>query len=474
VAEIIISTEIKGEPLDVGYLSVASSPNDEHGLRFHYDIDFVRHGYAIDPALPLDTSPYELRRLPLAVVDAMPDAWGELLLQAAERYDARDNGRDARQLTAAACLVAASDATRQGALRFRTEPEGPFLAGEVTIPSMVRLDGLRKAAEEVETNPDASQQAVQRLLESGASALGGARPKAAVIDDHGGLWLAKFSRLGDRHDVPLWEMVALDIAENAGLVVPERRLLALGDHRALVVRRFDRTEEGRRRGYASLRTLMGPRELGGLRDYSDRGIGGRLRRQSIRAQEDLQRLWRQAALNLLINNTDNHLGNHGLLREAQGWTLAPVFDLDPNPDTRTDFATHYNGAANRSTGLRGLLSMATGLGIDDDRARGILDEVHQAVAEWDTLAHEQGATNDEVSLFADTFTGLDEEVRRVVSPAHSAPVRSEARERSPGVRAQPRSVETAGHPARFHTRTLNQDQQPGGSPHCMPTVMPRE
>jgi serine/threonine-protein kinase HipA len=172
------------------------------------------------------------------------------------------------------------------------------------------------------------------------------------------------------------------------------------------VRRFDRIEEGRRRGYASLRTLMGPRELGGLRDYSDLGIGGRLRRQPIRAQEDLQRLWRQAALNLLINNTDNHLGNHGLLRGVQGWTLAPVFDLDPNPGTCTDFATHYNGAANRSTGLRGLLSMAPGLGIGDDRARGILDEVHQAVAEWDTLAHEHGATNDEVSLFADAFTGL--------------------------------------------------------------------
>lgn len=417
MTEIIISTEINGESVDIGYLSVATSPDDEYGVRFHYDTGFVRRGYAIDPALPLDTSPHELREFPLAIVDAMPEAWGELLLQAAGRYDARYNGINAGELTAAACLLAASDATRHGAMRFRTEPEGPFLTGEVTVPSMVQLDDLRKAAEEVQTNPDACQQAVERLLESGADALGGARPKAAVSDDHGALWLAKFSRVGDRHDVPLWEMVALDIAENAGLVVPERKLVTFDDHHVLVVRRFDRTEGGRRRGYASLRTLMGRRELGGLRDYSNRGIGGRLRQQSIRAQEDLQRLWRQAALNLLINNTDNHLRNHGLLREAEGWTLAPVFDLDPDPDTRSEFMTHYNGATNRSTGLRGLLSMAPGLGIEDDTARCILDEVYQAVAEWDTLAHQHGARNDEVSLFADTFTGLHEEVQRVISPA---------------------------------------------------------
>jgi serine/threonine-protein kinase HipA len=428
VAEIIISTEIGGEYVDVGHLSIAQSPNDEDGLRFRYDADFVRRGYPIDPALPLDTSPHNLRELPFALVDAMPDAWGELLLQAAERYDAHDKGRDTRRLTAADRLLAASDATRQGALRFRTEPEGPFLAGEVIVPSMARLDELRKAAEDVQTNPDASHQAVRRLLEAGAGALGGARPKAAVIDEEGALWLAKFARLGDRDDVPLWEMVALDIAANAGLVVPERRLLTFGKRRVLVVRRFDRLEGGRRRGYASLRTLMGRRELGGLRDYGDRGIGGRLRRQSFRPQEDLQRLWRQAALNLLINNTDNHSRNHGLLREAQGWTLAPVFDLEPNPETRTDFMIHYNGAANRSTGLHGLLSMAPGLGIDDDMARGILGEVHQAVAEWDTLAYEHGATKDEVSLFTDTFTGLDDEVRRVASSADGTHVRSRARE----------------------------------------------
>ena len=424
MVNLICSTEIDGQYIDVGDLMFTPGPNDRHMARFRYDTDFVRVGYAIDPGLNLDRAPHELRGLPLAFEDAAPDAWGEVLLQRAERMQAEGQGRPSRQMTPDLFLLAASDATRQGALRFRTEQDGPFLSDDTEIPRMLDLEELLVAAEEVAADPNTENwMAIKRLLETGTSALGGARPKAALQDEAGALWLVKFPKVGDANDVPLWEMVALDIAANAGLVVPDRRLLTVGGQHVLMVRRFDRTESGERVGYISTRTLMGARELGTVADYGARGLGGRLRRMSISPKRDVERLWVQAALNLLINNTDNHLRNHGLLRDGNAWSLSPVFDLDPNPDTGTQFATHFGGAGYRGTGLQGLMGTARELGLDAETCRLRLDQVHQAVGEWETLARGYGAKETELGLFAAAFTGLNGMVRDIVTPAGSTGLR---------------------------------------------------
>lgn len=414
---IIVSTDIDGEYVDVGDLTFTPGPHGNHAGRFRYDSDFVRLGYAIEPDIGLDSAPHVLKGLPLAFEDAAPDAWGENLLQRAERERAKDEGRGARALTPDKFLLAASDWTRQGALRFRTEQDGPFQSEDGEIPRLLGLGALLAAAETVAADPNTDDWlAIQRLLATGTSGLGGARPKAAVVDDDDQLWLAKFPRIGDPNDVPVWEKVALDIAERAGLRVPERRLVDVGGKRVLLVRRFDRREDGSRVPYISARTLLNARDLGTTGDYGSRGIAGRLRRESPDPKADLEQIWRQAALNLLINNTDNHLRNHGFLRRGRGWTNAPVFDLDPNPDTGTVFSTYFGEAAYRTSGLRGLMSIAKDCSLTEERARQVLDEVHQAVEGWDGEALSQGASANEVALFDDAFTGLDEQVRRIVAP----------------------------------------------------------
>lgn len=413
---IIVSTEIDGDYIDVGALLFVPGSAGGHSARFTYDPEFVRRGWPIDPSLPLDDGAHELPGLPLAVLDASPDAWGQLLLQRAERHRARD-GEGARRLTPDMILLAASDATRQGALRFRTDHDGPFLGENGTIPKVLALEALLAAAAEVDRDtaaPDWSPFA--RLLDAGSSALGGARPKAAVYDEDGRLWLAKFPRVGDSANVPVWEMVALDIAERAGLHVPDRKLLPVAGRQVLLVRRFDRDDNGRRLSYISTRTLMGARDLGPSYDYGGRrGIARRLARESGDPRTDLLLLWKQAALNLLVNNTDNHLRNHGLVRGDGAWRLSPVFDLDPNPDTGTIFNTHVGDGANRSTGLRGLMRIAADCGLDPARAREELARVHEAVAGWDTDAAGYGATDHEIDEFRHAFRGLDGEVEAVLS-----------------------------------------------------------
>ncbi|MCX6395027.1 MAG: type II toxin-antitoxin system HipA family toxin [Propionibacteriales bacterium] len=414
---IIVSTTIDGEYADVGDLLFTPGPSGTHSARFTYDPEFVRRGWAIDPALPLDPAPHTLRGLPLAFEDASPDTWGELLLQRAERNTAAETGRDSQRLTPDQFLLGASDITRQGALRFRTEQDGPYLGEDADVPTILDVGQLLQASVDVAENPhSADWEPFAKLLGAGTSALGGARPKAAVVGEDGALWLAKFPRIGDQNDVPLWEMVALDIAERAGLRVPERQLIDVLGRKVLLLQRFDRTAGGERIHYMSTRTLMGTRDLGTFADYGTRtGIATRLARISGASRDDLPLLWKQAVLNVLINNTDNHLRNHGLVLEDGHWRLAPVFDLDPNPDVGTQFNTHFNGAAYRTTALRGLLDIAAQFDLRPAPAIAALGEVHAAVTGWDTDARAYGARQVEIDLLTAAFTGLDETVGRLAT-----------------------------------------------------------
>ena len=410
---IIVSAEIDGEQVDVGDLFFTPGRYDTHPARFTYDAEFIRRGWPIDPALQLDAAAHQMSGMPLAIDDAAPDAWGQMLLQRAERHAALSDERDSRRLTPDQFLLAASDATRQGALRFRTEQGGPFLGADGTVPKTLELNSLLAAADETSNDPTADDwHAFKQLLDAGSGALGGARPKAAVFDEDGHLWLAKFPQTDDENNVPVWEMVALDIAERAGLHVPPRELVPVGARHVLLVRRFDRDDDGTRRHYMSTRTLLGARDPGTVADYAGRtGIARRLSRFSVNPKVDLPLLWKQAALNILLNNTDNHLRNHGLLRHDNGWRLAPVFDLDPNPDTGTEFNTHFGNAAFRKTGLAGLLGVADECDLSDKQALRALAEVLEARRGWDSDANKYGATDSEIGLMSGAFNGLEDEVR---------------------------------------------------------------
>ena len=190
---IIVSTEVDGEKVNVGDLFFVPGRHDSHSARFTYDAQFLRRGWQLDPALRLDAAAHDLRGMPLAIEDAAPDSWGEMLLQRAERHAAELENRAARKLTPDQFLLAASDATRQGALRFRIEEDGPFLGGDGAVPKTLAMADLLAAADQAtEASNSRDWQAFELLLEAGSSALGGARPKAAVIGDDDRLWLAKF------------------------------------------------------------------------------------------------------------------------------------------------------------------------------------------------------------------------------------------------------------------------------------------
>ncbi|HUN78673.1 MAG TPA: HipA domain-containing protein [Solirubrobacteraceae bacterium] len=399
-----VSVQIAGEDVPAGRLWT-----HRHGRResatFAYLADYLRRpdSYELDPALHDHEGQQQTavdQALFGAFSDCAPDGWGRGLVRRAEQRRAQLEGRAPRSLAEIDFLLGVRDDLRQGALRFQDARGDAHLSpADEGVPQLVDLPRLLHAAEELERDEPSAEDL--RLLLHGASSLGGARPKAHVLDARGVLAIAKFpSPVRDTWDVIRWEAVALALAERAGIAVPPFELLSIAGRPVLVVHRFDR-HAGRRVGYVSAMTMLGARD-GEQGSYLE--IAEAIEAHSPRPADDLRELWRRIVLTVLISNTDDHLRNHGFLRTSSaGWSLSPAFDLNPNPEGETkQLATAID---ERST----LASIATALdvaglfGLSEREARGVLGEVLDATGPWREVAGANGLAGDEIERLAPAF-----------------------------------------------------------------------
>lgn len=151
-------------------------------------------------------------------------------------------------------------------------------------------------------------------------------------------------------------------------------------------------------------------QVSGAPDYVSMATA--LRAFSSNPVPDLHALWRQVAYMALINNTDNHLRNHGFLQDGKGWTNAPAFDLNPDPDTGNYRSTAIAGSSQRRNTLEGLAKLAPYCSLDGEASRSILGEVYTAVSSWRDVAVSNGATENGIKKFEAAFTGLNLEVEK--------------------------------------------------------------
>ncbi|MDD3759745.1 MAG: type II toxin-antitoxin system HipA family toxin [Acidithiobacillus sp.] len=397
---------MKPRMIDV-FLDVTGQPEQVGRLWFHdrgestsfqYAPSWLQAPYrfAIDPDLPLPGATLPGAALPGAALsdhplsqtvfhsprlfgcfsDAAPDRWGQMLMRRA----------NAHTLSTADYLLGVDDGLRMGAFRFR-EPGGGFLAppSTVRIPPLTELPRLVAAAQRLEQGND-SLDDIRLLLRPGAS-MGGAHPKAVVSDTDDSLWLAKFPGVlpEDRYR-PHWEALAVTLAQQSGIQVPEHRLLNLSPQVSVfLTRRFDRTESGHRVHYASAMTLLGATD-GETRSYEEMA-------EALREKEapptDVQELWRRIAFSVLISNVDDHLRNHGVLwsRES-GFRLTPAFDLNPADDRtpRNVFGTalRENGPTQRS--FSEVWDAARDFFVPETQARAMVRTMAEVIHSWSAVA----------------------------------------------------------------------------------------
>ena len=334
-------------------------------------------------------------------LDSSPDRWGRLLMRRREASQAKEQGRDEHMLFETDFLLGVFDGHRMGAVRFKLGEDGPFMNDQkkMATPPWTSLRELEHARLQLEqddsiTDPEYAQWL--SVLIDPWSSLGGARPKASVIDEKGHLWIAKFPSSRDDKNTGAWEMVLHELAKACGIYVSEARLQKFsGKHHTFLSKRFDRTNDQRRIHFASAMTLLG------LKDGADHaeGVGyldlvGFIMQHCSAAKEDLEQLWRRMLFNVLVSNTDDHLRNHGFILTDKGWRLSPAYDMNPN-EMGNGLTLNISENSNELD-IYLALETAHFYQLKTEQAESILKEMHQEISNWRAVAKKFGISNSEI------------------------------------------------------------------------------
>lgn len=327
--------ELGGAKL-IGVLSVGHTRGREI-FSFNYDPQWLANRTAtyLDPDLKFFAGkqyPASSKKNFGIFMDSSPDRWGRVLMGRREAILAKTESRKPKTLMEEDYLMGVHDEYRMGALRFKLTPEGPFLDdhSELASPPWTSLRELEYASLQLEKESVTDKNALKwlnMLMAPGAS-LGGARPKASVLDPHKNLWIAKFPSNNDEVDIGAWEMVVNTMARNCGLKVAEAEVKKFNSqHHTYITKRFDRVNIGKRIHFASAMTLLGYSD--GAESVSYIELGEFIMQHGANVIQDLQELWKRIVFYISVKNTDDHLRNHGFLFTHQGWELSPAYDINP-------------------------------------------------------------------------------------------------------------------------------------------------
>jgi len=400
----------KDTPSILGYLYIDQIRAGET-YSFEYSDEWLASGavhYHLDPEL----ESFAGRQYPKGqnifgmFADASPDRWGRMLLMKKERLCASLEGRKPRKLNSSDFLLGVYDKARMGGLRFKLDAGGDFLSGDMdqSIPPWANLRSLEEASRKFESDDSVkTDKWINQLLCPGSS-LGGARPKATIVDTNGDLWIAKFPSRNDENNTGAWEKVASDLARLCGLNVPESKLETfskLGS--TFLVKLFDREKE-RRIHFASAMTLLGKTDGASAADGSSyldivkfiNAYGGHPKR-------DLEELWKRIVFSMAISNTDDHLRNHAFVFKNKSWELSPMYDVNPVP-YGDELSLNVNESDNRIS-IDLAKDVCQSFGITQAKASKLSKEIYMIVKDnWEKLAKKYDLSKSQIEDMRPAFS----------------------------------------------------------------------
>lgn len=404
MTDVEVHIDLEGRPLRVGTLRRRSGRGRET-VTFEYHDDWLSHDtrFSLEPALQLTRgafTPANGAALFGSIGDSAPDTWGRRLMQRSERKAAEREQRPVRTLQDIDYLLGVSDISRLGALRFRPEGGETFVSERGQgVPGALELGRLLQVTERIGRDEE-TEEDLQMIFAPGSS-LGGARPKASVVDQHGRLSIAKFPKETDDYSLETWEAVALDLAAQAGLGVSTHDLVEAGGKRVLLSHRFDR--EGKHRiPFLSALAMMGLKD-GDQASYPEMmdvlaGVGADI-------GADAGELYRRMVFNVLVSNVDDHLRNHGFLWAGKsGWRLSPVYDVNPTPaDLRPRILSTAIAPDAFACDLDLVLEVAPYFNLSADGARVAVRAIAAVTATWKQAAERRGARAAEIRRMQSAF-----------------------------------------------------------------------
>ncbi|MBQ9361749.1 MAG: type II toxin-antitoxin system HipA family toxin [Lachnospiraceae bacterium] len=381
-------------------------------ISFSYDREWLREhsGFILDPDIfAMEGRQYPSMNKPCFgfLADIAPDRWGRTLMDRREAAQAKEQGRAPRTLLESDYILGVHDGGRIGGIRLYDETEQHYLSEHDTLAAlpMEKLRDLEYAAMKLEAG-DSNAKWLNNLLDPGSS-LGGARPKANVLDEEGNLWIAKFPSGHDVMNAGAWEMVAHELAEKCNLYVPDAKTMRLSDRGdTFLSRRFDRI--GRKRvHYASAMTMLGQTD-GSEDKISYLDLAGAIEEFSAEPVKDLYEMWRRLVFNICISNTDDHLRNHGFLLGKNGWRLSPGFDINPAPDS---FRMSLNIADNDEKDIKTAFEISDYFRIDKDDAREEILNIQNTIHDnWQGIADKYHISKREQGRMKNAFEQAERDI----------------------------------------------------------------
>lgn len=408
MTETQVHISLGGETIRVGTL-FRQAARGRQSVTFQYHDTWLQHSarFSLEPSLAVGGGmfhPGEGREMFGSIGDSAPDTWGRRLMQRAERRAARAEGRPPETLHEADFLLGVSDVSRLGALRFRRADDDDFQkpVGE-GVPGFIQLRRLLESAQRIERDEETDDDLT--LIFAPGSSLGGARPKASIVDAHGALAIAKFPKETDDYSIETWEHIALILAKRAGIRVPRHELQRIGGRSVLISWRFDREGEIRTPFLSAMSMLQA--KDGERASYPE--IVDELARHGANAKNDAAELFRRVVFSILISNVDDHLRNHGFLWAGKsGWCLSPAYDLNPTPtDLKARFLTTNISLDESTCSIELALSQAELFGLGANDAKAIISEAGAAVAQWRHVASQVGQTQNQIDRMASAFEHED-------------------------------------------------------------------
>lgn len=395
-------------PKLLGILS-AHQAKGRKAFSFEYDRNWLKstNHRLIDPDIQFYAGPqFPDRKENFGVfLDSMPDTWGRTLLKRREAQLAQLNNNKPRTLYDIDFLLGVFDETRMGAFRFKLDPAGDFLDNdtEKSTPPWSTVRELQQAVvhyENDEHNVEINKWL--KLLIAPGSSLGGARPKANILDQNNELWIAKFPSKNDTIDKASWEFLTYRLAINAGIDMAECRLEKVhGSYHTFFTKRFDRMG-AERIHFSSAMTMTGSNEdtiKESPASYLD--IVEFIQDNTNHVNENLAQLWRRMVFNIAVSNTDDHLRNHGFVLNSVGWQLSPAYDLNPSID-KDGLALNID-MHNNALDFGLAKSVGEYFRLNEASMNVIIHEVLESVKHWSKIAKEIGISRAEQELMASAF-----------------------------------------------------------------------
>ncbi len=376
---------------------------------FEYDKSWLRseEQFLVDPDIGWFSGPqFPGKKENFGIfMDSMPDTWGRTLMKRKEILRAKEEARKAKHLHDIDFLLGVYDKSRMGALRFKTKPEGPFLDDnqEFPTPHWNMIAELQQGAKMIESDKESTEiKKWLAILMAPGSSLGGARPKANILDDDKHPWIAKFPSKNDSIDKALWEYLAYKLAISCGIEMAESRIEKVaGSYHTFFTKRFDRLN-GERIHFASAMTMTGNNEeliKDDTPSYLD--LVEYIQYSGAQPTIDLHQLWKRIVFNIAISNTDDHLRNHGFILQKEGWRLSPAYDINPSVD-KAGLALNID-MDNNNLDFDLAYSVGEYFQLDKNQMQEILDEVLLTVSNWRMIANSIGISKVEQEMMEVAF-----------------------------------------------------------------------